>query len=118
MARWRRKPKEAEREPLEPAPPLPEFPYHPEPLTTGSIVESGLPCALCGHRYGFVYTGPVFAADDFVEGPLCPWCIADGAAALRLGIEFTDVGEDVPDEGPGRVLAEVTERTPCFNGSQ
>jgi uncharacterized protein CbrC (UPF0167 family) len=118
MGLWHRERKRTEPEPLEPAPPFPEFPYHPDPLTTGSIVPSGLPCALCGHRYGFVYTGPVFAADDFVDGPLCPWCIADGSAALRLRIEFTDVGEDVPDDVPGRALDEITERTPGFNGWQ
>jgi uncharacterized protein CbrC (UPF0167 family) len=116
MALWRRQPKPAEPEPLEAAPPFPEFPYHPDPMATGSIVPSDLPCAFYGHRYGFVYTGPVFATDDFVDGPLCPWCIADGSAALRLRIEFTDVGADVPDEVPGRALDEITERTPGFNG--
>ena len=60
----------------------------------------------------------MFAADDFVDGPLCPWCIADGSAALRLRIEFTDVGDDVPDDVPGGVLDEITERTPGFNGWQ
>ena len=94
-------PRNGNREPLERAPPFPEFPYHPDPRKTGSIVPSRCPCALCGHRYGFVYAGPVFASDDFVDGPLCPWCIADGSAALRLQIEFTDVGDDVPDDVPG-----------------
>ena len=70
LAIWRRKSKEEEPPALEAAPPFPEFPYHPDPLRTGSVMESALPCALCGHRYGFVYTGPVFASDDFVEGPL------------------------------------------------
>jgi uncharacterized protein CbrC (UPF0167 family) len=118
MALWRRRSKEAEPPALEAAPPFPEFPYHPDPLKTGSIVASALPCAFCGHRFGFIYTGPVFASDDFVEGPLCPWCIADGSAALRMRIEFTDVRSDVPDDVPGRVLDEITERTPGFNGSQ
>jgi uncharacterized protein len=116
MALWRRASKEVEPPALEAAPPFPEFPYHPDPLKTGSVMESALPCALCGHRYGFVYTGPVFAADDFVDGPLCPWCIADGSAALRMRIEYTDVGADVPDDVPGRVLDEIAERTPGFNG--
>src|SRR4051794_27257141 len=96
MALWRRRSKEEEPPPLEQAPPFPEFAYHPDPTKTGSIAAAPLPCSLCGHAYGFVYTGPVFAADDFVDGPLCPWCIADGSAALRLQIEFTDVGDDVP----------------------
>ena len=94
-------------------PPFPEFPYHPDPRTTGSIVDvDACRCALCGHRVRLVYTGPVFAADDEFDGALCPWCIADGSAALRLGVEFTDVGDDVPADVPGRVLDEITERTP------
>jgi uncharacterized protein CbrC (UPF0167 family) len=116
MALWRRKADQEEPPALDAAPPFPEFPYHPDPLSTGSVMESALPCALCGQRYGFVYTGPVFAADDFVDGPLCPWCIADGSAALRMRIEYTDVGAEVPDDVPGRVLDEIAERTPGFNG--
>ena len=48
-----------------------------------------------------------------------PWCIADGSAALRLQVEFTDVrNDDVPDDVPGRVLDEIAERTPGFSGHQ
>ena len=120
MALWHRKPKQqAHADPLEAAPPFPDFPYHPDPRGTGSIVASTIPCALCGHAYGYVYVGPVFAADDMIDGPFCPWCIADGSAALRLQVEFTDVrNEDVPDDVPGRVLDEIAERTPGFSGHQ
>jgi uncharacterized protein CbrC (UPF0167 family) len=120
MALWHRKPKEqAQTDPLEPAPPFPDFQYHPDPRATGSIVASTIPCALCGHAYGYVYVGPVFAADDMVDGPFCPWCIADGSAALRLQVEFTDVrNEEVSADVPGRVLDAIAERTPGFSGHQ
>ena len=109
----------ADADPLEPAPPFPDFQYHPDPRATGSIVASTIPCALCGHAYGYVYVGPVFAADDMVDGPFCPWCIADGSAALRLQVEFTDVrNEEVPADVPGRVLDAIAERTPGFSGHQ
>lgn len=104
---------------LDPAPPLPDFPYHPDPVRTGSFIHAFVPCGLCGHAYGFVYAGPVFAADDYFDAPLCPWCIADGSAALRLRVEFTDVRrDDVPDNVPGRVLDQIAERTPGFTGHE
>lgn len=121
MALWQRKPKRQERAPdPEPPPPFPDFPYHPDPRRSGSIVASPLACALCVNAHGFIYVGPVFAAnDDAVVSPLCPWCIADGSAAARLNVEFTDVRrDDVPDEVPGRVLDEIAERTPGFTGHQ
>jgi uncharacterized protein CbrC (UPF0167 family) len=119
VALWHRKPREeALAEPIEPAPAFPEFPYHPDPRKTGSVVPSHAPCTVCGHVYGLAYVGPVFADLDEFEGALCPWCIADGSAAARLGFEFTDVGDDVPPNVPGRVLDEITERTPGFSGWQ
>ena len=119
MALWHRKPKEDEpADPLESAPPFPDFPYHPDPRKTGSIATSRARCTVCGHTYGLVYTGPVFAAADEFAGTLCPWCIADGSAAARLGVEFTDVGDDVPPNVPGLVLDEITQRTPGFTGWQ
>jgi hypothetical protein len=63
--------------------PLPDFPYHPDPLATGSIEESPADCVSCGRARGFVYTGSVYAVEE--AEPLCPWCIADGSAAAFLG---------------------------------
>jgi uncharacterized protein CbrC (UPF0167 family) len=119
VALWHRKPKEDELvEPIEPAPPFPEFAYHPDPRRTGSVVPSHARCTVCGHLYGLAYVGPVFSAQDEFDDALCPWCIADGSAAARLGVEFTDVGDDVPPNVPGKVLDEITERTPGFSGWQ
>jgi uncharacterized protein CbrC (UPF0167 family) len=120
MALWQRKPKlDKKVASTESSPPLPDFPYHPDPFRTGSITSSTVPCAVCGHAYGYVYVGPVFATHDGIEGPLCPWCIADGSAAARLHLEFTDVRNDeVPATVPGRVLDEIAERTPGFSGWQ
>jgi hypothetical protein len=119
VALWHRKPKRDEiAEPIEPAPPFPEFPYHPDPRKTGSVVPSHARCAVCGHVYGLAYVGPVFLARGELDGALCPWCIADGSAAARLGVEFTDVGDDVPPNVPGKVLDVITQRTPGFSGWQ
>ena len=68
---------------------LPTFRYHPEPLTSGSIVSSDLTCQCCGRARGYIYTGPVYAEEELNEA-LCPWCIADGSAAGRFQANFVD----------------------------
>ena len=69
--------------------PLPEFPYHPDPLATVSVAASDTACVCCGLRRGHVYTGPVFAVADGLDDALCPWCLADGTAAERYEAQFT-----------------------------
>lgn len=76
-------------------------------------------CAVCHQRRTLRY-----AVAFLPENPahLCPWCIADGAAAAAFDGEFTDYGAV---EGIGfdpRVaptvdlddVAEVTQRTPAY----
>ncbi|MEU3355203.1 CbrC family protein [Streptomyces sp. NPDC037389] len=94
---------------------LPDFPYHPDPLATASVVVSKTACACCGQERGYAYTGPVYAVEK-PDGRLCPWCIADGTAAARYEAHFSgDVeGDDVPRE----VLLAIAERTPGFTGWQ
>ncbi|WP_329329480.1 CbrC family protein [Streptomyces mirabilis] len=95
--------------------PLPEFPYHPDPVATGAVVPSDTTCVCCGQARGYLYTGPVYSVDDLADR-LCPWCIADGTAAGRYEATFTGgaVGDDVPIE----VFAAVAGRTPGFPGWQ
>ena len=99
---------------------LPTFKYHPDPITTGSIVSSEKKCEVCRSVRGFVYNGPSYGPRqlEFV----CPWCIADGSAHLKFRVEFVDkdgVGsygewESVPQD----VIDEVAFRTPGFSGWQ
>ena len=98
-------------------PSLPYFRYHPDPVSTGSVVPSDQVCGVCGEFRGYVYDGPVYgeAAD---EEPICPWCIHDGRAARVLQVEFTDAGIEVPDDVPEEILVEVATRTPGFTGWQ
>ncbi|WP_171162035.1 CbrC family protein [Streptomyces sp. I05A-00742] len=92
---------------------LPVFPYHPDPLATGSVVaDPDTVCPCCARARGHVYTGPVHtASDEDLHGRLCPWCIADGSAAERYGISFCGV---VAGEVPEAVLTAVDRRTPGF----
>ncbi|WP_084910671.1 CbrC family protein [Burkholderia ubonensis] len=44
---------------------LPTFRYHPDPLGTGSVVESDARCVCCGVARGYRYAGPVYAIGEF-----------------------------------------------------
>jgi uncharacterized protein len=104
---------------------LPTFRYHPDPVATGSIVESTTTCTCCGQARGWIYDGPIYGIDeddaDADEPTICPWCIADGSAHGELGAEFTDeasIGGDDWDEVPETAIDEVAHRTPGFTGWQ
>jgi uncharacterized protein CbrC (UPF0167 family) len=95
---------------------LPRFLYHPDPVASGSIEPSDTVCAACERVRGFIYS-IAYLSPDF-EGAVCPWCISDGSAHIKYGIEFVD-----PDAIGGRgrwgeaspvAIAEVAYRTPAF----
>jgi uncharacterized protein CbrC (UPF0167 family) len=91
-------------------PVLPPFPYHPDPVATGSVVAADETCACCGHDQGWIHTGPVYGA-DVPDGRVCPYCIAFGTAAKRYGAFFNDIEMGrMPDEAARR----IRERTPGF----
>ncbi len=96
--------------------PLPTFRYHPDPLASGSIVAGTRACACCRQARGHVYVGPVYAEAD-LDGALCPWCIASGAAHARLGATFVD-SEAFDDSADAACCDEIVERTPGFNAWQ
>ncbi|MFC9295801.1 CbrC family protein [Streptomyces sp. NPDC057011] len=95
--------------------PLPEFPYHPDPLATGSVVAADAACACCGKDRGYLYVGPVYAVEE-PAGRICPWCIADGNAAARYEAHFS--GGAAGDDAPMEVLRAIAECTPGFTGWQ
>ncbi|WP_237536566.1 CbrC family protein [Streptomyces sp. SID5785] len=92
---------------------LPDFPYHPDPVATGSIAPSDTECICCERVRGFIYLGPVYAVDE-IDEELCPWCIADGSAAERFGAQFTEVEGVVPLD----TVRAIEQRTPGFSGWQ
>ena len=96
---------------------LPTFRYHPDPVGSGSIIESKDTCSACGQARGYIYATVSFADDD-TEIWFCPWCIADGTAHGRYGVHFCH-----PDNIGGRdgwspvslqIAEEVSFRTPSF----
>ncbi|MFB9346169.1 MULTISPECIES: CbrC family protein [Streptomyces] len=94
---------------------LPAFPYHPDPLATGAVVESSTTCLCCGRARGFIYTGSVYAVEE-LSSLLCPWCIADGSAAAKYDAHF--IGDPVGDDVPLEVVLSVDACTPGFSSWQ
>ncbi|AWV88793.1 CbrC family protein [Bradymonas sediminis] len=100
---------------------LPNFKYHPDPIASGSIIESEDECECCGESRGYMYVGPVYAEEE-LDQALCPWCIADGSAHAKFDASFTDedgIGDcDGCEEVSEDVVEEVAFRTPGFIGWQ
>lgn len=100
---------------------LPIFRYHPDPLVTGSIIESDSVCICCERSIGYIYVGPAYAEDEYIDC-FCPLCIANGRAATQFDVEFhdPDVTGWVMNQFPAdpRIIDEVVKRTPGFSGWQ
>jgi len=100
---------------------LPTFKDHPDPMGTGSVEKSDVVCICCDPARGYIYTGPVYAIEEYFER-ICPWCIADGSAHNKLDASFSDEcgigGYAGWCEVPQEVVQEVAYRTPGFSGWQ
>src|SRR5687768_7235725 len=96
--------------------PLPSFRYHPDPLTSGSVVLSAEACRCCKEPRGHIYAGPTYAEDD-LENALCPWCIADGSAHRKFDVLFIDT-EAFAAGTPEAAVTEISERTPGYTAWQ
>ena len=90
-------------------------------MATGQVIESDDECACCGQRRGVIYIGPVYAEEEY-DQCICPWCIADGSAHVKLGASFSDEigigGGGAWDQVSQAVIQEVAYRTPGFCGWQ
>ena len=95
---------------------LPSFRYHPDPIRSGSIVESGEKCRCCRECRGHIYAGPVYSEED-LDGVICPWCIADGSAQKIFDASFVDI-EAFSDDTPESTMDEISRRTPGYNAWQ
>lgn len=95
---------------------LPTFRYHPDPIETGSIKKSDLPCECCGEAKGYIYSLSIYSETD-VE-VLCPWCIASGKAAAELGASFSDDHPLLKNGVAENIADEVCQRTPGYDSWQ
>jgi hypothetical protein len=93
---------------------LPVFKYHPNPLVTGSVVESNSVCLCCGQSRGCIYTSSVYAAEE-LHNKICPWCIADGSAAKKFGATFVDSHPLYQAGIEESIILEVTTKTPGYD---
>ena len=91
---------------------LPFFPYHPDPIASGSVIASNESCACCGEWRGYIYTSSVYSEHD-PSPMLCPWCIANGSAHKKFDASFNDTS-NIVDHVPPDVADQVAHRTPGF----
>jgi len=92
---------------------LPTFKYHPDPLSTGSVIVSDATCKCCGEKRGYIYACNVYCIEE-LNNQICPWCIADGSAAKKFTATFV---EDCPLRQAGiveSIILEVTTKTPGY----
>ena len=94
---------------------LPAFRYHPDPLATGAVVAKAGRCDACEREVGHLYDGPMFGRFEN-EPTVCPWCIADGSAASKLGVHFNDpcTTESIAKSA----IEEISDRTPGYTSWQ
>jgi uncharacterized protein CbrC (UPF0167 family) len=90
---------------------LPKFEYFPDPVGNGCIVEREAFCACCEKTRPFMYQGPIYCTEDVSE--VCPWCIADGAAAAKWTASFHDLF-GIPSGVPNEVIQTIDARTPGY----
>jgi uncharacterized protein CbrC (UPF0167 family) len=96
---------------------LPSFKYHIDPVGNGVIEKSDLDCLCCGKETGYIYTGSVYAIED-LDDAICPWCIANGAAAKKFNASFSDSHPLMSSGVPGEIVKEVTDRNPGYQSWQ
>ncbi len=96
---------------------LPVYKYHPDPLSTGSVMESSALCRCCGKPRGYIYTANVYSTTELVN-EICPWCIADGSAAKKFNATFVDDFFLRKGKINESIILEVTQRTPGFHSWQ
>ncbi len=104
--------------------PLPDLRYHPDPVATGAFEQIDRRCHVCERERGWIYVFGTYGATD-LRDRVCPWCIADGSAAARFDVVFTEVDEaDLPEAirssptGASELIDRIQHRTPGFSAWQ
>ena len=97
-------------------PELPIFPYHRDPIDSGSVYKSDELCECCNKNRGVLYKGVTYSRNK--PKNLCPWCIADGSALKKYDASFFDA--DFVDDNrnhielPDKLYTEVFGKTIGF----
>jgi uncharacterized protein CbrC (UPF0167 family) len=82
-------------------------------MATGAIVPSETVCACCDQARGYIYCGPVYGETE-LDDCICPWCIADGSAATKLGASFADSYPLIKAGIAREIAEEINLRTPSY----
>lgn len=110
-------------DPIDPFAP-PTFAFSPNAYELGFFVAESGECDACGMRRDLKYRGSFYCVDR--PEYLCPWCVADGTAAVKFAGEFSDwIGIDGVPVLQGESVTvdlnearEVATRTPSYTSWQ
>lgn len=95
---------------------VPYFKYHPDPVETGAFKTDKTVLCDCCRKETNIYYSQACYTEAAIEN-LCPWCIAEGAAAEKFNCEFLDpayIEDDTEQPVSDEAVEEVTERTPGY----
>jgi uncharacterized protein CbrC (UPF0167 family) len=95
---------------------LPHFTYHPDPVSTGAVVPTEEECECCGRAQSWKTAKSIYSADE-VEC-ICPWCVADGTAAVKFEGDFNDAHPLNSARLAPEIVEEVSKRTPSYQSWQ
>lgn len=93
---------------------LPVFAYMPNAYEDGTVKRETARCGCCEREVDQVVEEGIFWKNDML--PLCPWCVASGAASVKYNCFFNDEThhDGIPDEVMGIIFC----RTPSIKGWQ
>ena len=94
---------------------FPKFKYFADPIKARSFKRGNASCEICGEKTGYIYANAFYSVEDIEN--ICPWCIANGAAAEKHEGTFHDFeieDNSIDDEN----IKELMERTPGFECMQ
>jgi uncharacterized protein CbrC (UPF0167 family) len=84
----------------------PAFFYNPNAYQLGIIEPRDIVCQCCGKAQSFRYTGTFYCKTTIDR--LCPWCIADGSAAIKYNGSFVSDFEGL-NANPAELSAFISE---------
>lgn len=104
---------------------LPQFKYSPNAYQLDIFEKVEGTCSICNEKRNIKYKRSFYA----IEKPdyICPWCIANGAAAKKYNGEFNDYlgiegvspdPSDPPPSLPKDLILEICNKTPSYFAMQ
>jgi uncharacterized protein len=102
----------------------PHFKYHPNAYKLNLFEKEDGICSICNEQRDLKYVCSFYSVDE--PDYICPWCIANGAAAQKYNGEYNDYASvegvsanpNIPSTIDAQCLDEICMRTPSYHSWQ